>query len=160
MGWLLGPRPERTRHCLLPPQEALPLELLQLKTAEPRDAMGKKLKVRKKEGQIEVSHPIAPLLNILHVSLHPISLLYAPGDRPIQTASWVPLPSGFGLGSTTRSCLEETDGQEEREVGVFIPQLPPDQVWFGRGCMLPWHSCVQAGISQGQPRLRANPVFC
>ena len=80
MGWVLGTRLERTWHCLLVPL-ALPPELLEPKTAKPRDGIGKKLKVKKKEEQIKVSHPLAPLLNILRVSLHPVSLLHAPEDK-------------------------------------------------------------------------------
>lgn len=37
--------------------------------------------MRKKEEQIEVTHPLAPLLNILRVSLHPVSLLHALEDK-------------------------------------------------------------------------------
>lgn len=48
--------------------------------------LGKTLKRKKKEEQIDVGNPIATLLNRLHVSLHPWSLFHALADRSIYTA--------------------------------------------------------------------------
>ena len=59
-------------------------------------------------------------------TVHPLSLLPIPGDRPTETASGIPLPYGFGPESTNRH-----DGWKEREGGVRTPQLPPDGTVVG-----------------------------